>query len=78
MSHSLQEEVNELVEGAWFRLYRDPENSHVHGEEETLAKLLKLKPSKEAEIIQNGTTMANASSNGREWVLTADGKKEPK
>ena len=67
-----------LAEGAWFRLYRDPENSEVDEEENTLAAILKFKASKDAEIIQNGRTMANASPNGRKWVLTARGKKEPK
>ena len=54
-------------------IYRNPKTSEQDWSGETLADALKERPSKAAEIIQNGITLAVAR--GKHWELTTAGKK---
>ena len=56
-----------------FEVYPEQENSHVSGEYDTLTEALRRhRATPEAEIIQNGTTMAEAD--GRRWKVTYQGE----
>lgn len=54
-------------------VHRDPETGEVHHEMKSLKKALLLSVSDDAEIIQNGVTLATVR--GRRWELTKAGKK---
>lgn len=66
--------VSAFVSKRRFEVYPDPDTSHVSGEYGTLTEALKKhKATPNAEIIQNGTTMAEAK--GHRWEPTYSGKK---